>query len=188
MRIYDDHIELWNDGELPEGYTQETLFQKHSSKPRNKNIATAFFKAGYVEAWGRGYKKIREALESAKLPFPTVENFCGGTLVTLQRPVGNPYKDEQTSENSDQNVGKDVVKEIEVELSERQLSIIALLAINPTITIPEMSGKMSGKKPITTRTIERDIAYLQNHDIIKREGGRKEGRWIVLRNSTTSIS
>lgn len=93
-----------------------------------------------------------------------------------------------TSTQPLQNVGKDVVKEIEVELSERQLSIIALLALNPTITIPEMSGKMSGKKPITTRTIERDIAYLQNHDIIKREGGRKEGRWVVLRSSTTSIS
>lgn len=79
---------------------------------------------------------------------------------------------------------KDVVKEIEVELSERQLSIIALLALNPTITIPEMSGKMSGKNSFTTRTIQRDIAYLQNHGIIKREGGRKEGRWVVLRDHT----
>ena len=185
MRIYDDHIELWNEGELPDGYTQETLFQKHSSKPRNKNLATAFFKAGYVEAWGRGYKKISEALESANLPFPKVENFCGGTLVTLQRPVGNPYKDEQKPENSGLNVGKDVVKDVgkefDVELSERQLNIIALMALDPYMTIPEMSGKMSGKKSITTRTIERDIAYLQNHDIIKREGGRKEGKWIVLK-------
>lgn len=76
------------------------------------------------------------------------------------------------------------MKEIDVELSERQLSIIALLALNPTITIPEMSGKMSGKNSFTTRTIQRDIAYLQNHGIIKREGGRKEGRWVVLRDHT----
>lgn len=181
MRIYDDHIELWNEGELPEGFTQETLFQKHSSKPRNKNIATTFFKAGYVEAWGRGYKKVKEALETVNLPFPKVENFCGGTLVIIQRPVGNPYKNKQSSENTDSNVVKDVVKELEIELSERQLNIIALLALNPTITIPEMSEKMSGKNSITTRTIQRDIAYLQNHGIIKREGGRKEGRWVVLR-------
>lgn len=52
----------------------------------------------------------------------------------------------------------------------------------------KMSGKMSGKNSFTTRTIQRDIAYLQIHDIIKREGVRKEGRWIVLRSSTTSIS
>ena len=86
------------------------------------------------------------------------------------------------------DIVKDVVKEVEIELSERQLNIIALLALNPTTTIPEMSGKMSGKKPISIRTIERDIAYLQNHGIIKREGGRKEGRWVVLRSSTTFIS
>lgn len=41
---------------------------------------------------------------------------------------------------------------------------------------------MSGKNSFTTRIIQRDIAYLQNHDIIKREGGRKEGRWVVLTN------
>ena len=141
MRIYDDHIELWNDGELPEGYTQETLFQKRSSKPRNKNIATAFFKAGYVEAWGRGYKKIREALESAKLPFPKVENFCGGTLVTIQRPVGNSYKDEQTSENSDKDVVKDVVKEHKIELTERQTHIIGLFPLYPTMSVAELTEK-----------------------------------------------
>lgn len=190
MRIYDDHIELWNDGELPEGYTQETLFQKHSSKPRNKNIATTFFKAGYVEAWGRGYKKIREALESAKLPFPKVENFCGGTLVTLQRPVGNPYKDEPTPENFDPNVVKDVVKDVvkedDVELSERQINIVGLLSLYPTISVAELTEKMSGKNSFTTRTIQRDMAYLQNHNIIKREGGRKEGRWVVLKSLATS--
>ena len=85
--------------------------------------------------------KIREALESAKLPFPKVENFCGGTLVTLQRPVGNPYKDEQTSEKSDQNVVKDVVKEIEVELSERQTNIIGLLLLYPTLSVAELNEK-----------------------------------------------
>lgn len=35
---------------------------------------------------------------------------------------------------------------------------------------------MLGKKTITTRTIELDIAHLQTHDIIKREDGRK--RWV----------
>lgn len=42
--------------------------------------------------------------------------------------------------------------------------------------------KMSGKNSFTTRTIQRNIAYLQNYNIIKREGGRKEGRWVVLIN------
>lgn len=109
-----------------------------------------------------------------------------GTLVTLQRPVGYPYNDGQTSEDSGQNVVKDVVKDvvkgIEVELSERQVNIIGLLSLYPTMSVAEITEKMSGKNSFTTRTIQRDIAYLQNHDIIKREGGRKEGRWVVLTN------
>ena len=53
--------------------------------------------------------------------------------------------------------------------------------MHPTITASEIAEKMSGKDSITTRTIQRDIAFLQNHDIIKREGGRKEGKWVVLK-------
>lgn len=84
MRVWDDHVEVRNDGELPAGYTPETLFGQHSSRPRNKNIANAFFKAGFIDAWGRGYKKIREGFESVGLPMPKVENFCGGVQVTFQ--------------------------------------------------------------------------------------------------------
>lgn len=57
MHVYDDTIEIWNEGELPDGYTVEMLWQKHHSKPRNMNIANVFNKAGFIEAWGRGYKK-----------------------------------------------------------------------------------------------------------------------------------
>ena len=52
MRVWDDYVEIWNEGELPIGYTPDTLMKKHSSRPRNKNIANAFFKAGFIESWG----------------------------------------------------------------------------------------------------------------------------------------
>jgi len=37
------------------------LFMKHSSKPYNPKLANIFFKSGMIEAWGRGFEKIREA-------------------------------------------------------------------------------------------------------------------------------
>lgn len=55
MRIYDKSIELWNYGLLPKGLTPAKLLQKHSSFPRNHNIANAFYKAGFVESWGHGF-------------------------------------------------------------------------------------------------------------------------------------
>lgn len=36
----------------------------HSSHPRNKNKAYAFFKAGFIESWGRGYLKIQDEPET----------------------------------------------------------------------------------------------------------------------------
>ena len=85
MHVYDNHLEIWNEGELPLGYTEETLMGRHSSKPRNRNIANTMFKAGFIDTWGRGYMKIRDGFEAAGIPMPKVQNFCGGVEVTVQR-------------------------------------------------------------------------------------------------------
>ena len=85
MRIYDRSIELWNYGLLPKELTPAALLQKHSSYPRNHNIANVFYKAGFVESWGRGFKKIAEEFERASLPLPTIEENGGGVMAIIQR-------------------------------------------------------------------------------------------------------
>ena len=85
MHVYNDHVEIWNEGDLPEGYDEKVLYGKHSSKPRNRNIADTMFKAGFIDTWGRGYKKIHDGFKKVGLPMPMVKSHCGGTLVTFQR-------------------------------------------------------------------------------------------------------
>ncbi len=58
ISVYDDRILFWNNGQLPEAWTIETLTAKHSSQPYNPDIANAFFRAGMIEAWGRGIEKV----------------------------------------------------------------------------------------------------------------------------------
>ena len=43
-----------------------------------------------------------------------------------------------------------------------------------------MSEKMSEKDGINERTIERDLAKLKKLGILSREGGRKEGKWVII--------
>ena len=43
MRVWDDRVELWNIGTLPEGFTVETLMAEHDSRPRNMLIAKVFY-------------------------------------------------------------------------------------------------------------------------------------------------
>lgn len=179
MHVYDDHLEIWNEGELPLGYTEETLMGRHSSKPRNRNIANAMFKAGFIDTWGRGYMKIREGFEAAGIPMPKVQNFCGGVQVTVQRTkfmqmmnVGN-----NVGNNVASNVVSSVVSVSQVQLTERQQEIYKLIKANSFISSKQMSVVLS----VVHRTIQRDLAALQKAGIIIREGNTSAGHWVLLK-------
>ena len=179
MHVYDDHLEIWNEGELPLGYTEEILMGRHSSKPRNRNIANAMFKAGFIDTWGRGYMKIREGFEAAGIPMPKVQNFCGGVQVTVQRTkfmqmmnVGN-----NVGNNVASNVVSSVVSVSQVQLTERQQEIYKLIKANSFISSKQMSVVLS----VVHRTIQRDLAALQKAGIIIREGNTSAGHWVLLK-------
>lgn len=54
ISVYPDKLMLWNPGELPLAWTVAKLKGKHPSQPFNPDVANAFFRAGMIEAWGRG--------------------------------------------------------------------------------------------------------------------------------------
>jgi len=83
MRVYDDKLNIWNEGLLPDGMDLESLKHHHISRPRNPLIADVCFKAGYIDSWGRGTLKIYEACKEAGLPEPEITNLDGGILVTV---------------------------------------------------------------------------------------------------------
>jgi ATP-dependent DNA helicase RecG len=70
ISVYDDKVMLWNPGHLPSGWTAARLLEKHSSEPYNPDVANAFFRAGMIEAWGRGIEKILAACQAAGVPTP----------------------------------------------------------------------------------------------------------------------
>ena len=175
MRIYDRSIELWNYGLLPKELTPAALLQKHSSYPRNHNIANVFYKAGFVESWGRGFKKIAEEFERASLPLPTIEENGGGVMAIIQRKTIDEViaaRDGNVGNMSVTNVGNVSVR----KLSGRQRNIISMIEENPFVTAKEMSVTMS----VTKRTIERNLSVLQKAGIIRHEGRVNAGVWVIL--------
>lgn len=195
MHVYDDHLEIWNEGELPEGYSEKVLMGHHTSKPRNHNIANAMFKAGFIDAWGRGYKKIRDGFTKAGIPMPKVANFCGGVQVSIERT-----KFIQLTRNG-KNVVTGVTKNVPslspvcprfvpsggsggsfggslavVQLSDIQKEMCKLIKKDPRITVNQMSVVLS----VAKRTLERNLNILQNIGILIREGNTSAGRWILL--------
>ena len=82
ISVYEDKIYIWNDGEMPLNLNStEKLFMKHSSKPYNPKLANIFFKSGMIEAWGRGFEKIKEACGLYDGPLPEYEINETGIMV-----------------------------------------------------------------------------------------------------------
>lgn len=70
---------IWNDGEIPNNWTIETLSITHGSKPRNLDISTTFFRAGMVESQGRGISNILKECTLAGVPQPYFDLEMGAT-------------------------------------------------------------------------------------------------------------
>ncbi|MBO7596190.1 MAG: hypothetical protein J6T70_04005, partial [Bacteroidales bacterium] len=140
------------------------LHEPHASNARNKNIAFAFYKAGFIEAWGRGISKIVTQFTAARLKEPKFEDFCGGVRVTIYR---NTDLVTETIEKNDGEVTKrvtvndgEVTKKVTVNVNEDVESaqkiaqknvqkiaqknaqkIFACIKRNSLITIAEMSKR-----------------------------------------------
>jgi ATP-dependent DNA helicase RecG len=90
------------------------------------------------------------------------------------------YNDTKESGDFTKDFIKDFTKENNIEISERQYDILLLLTKDHTLTSQKISQKISQKKPVSMRTILKDLAELQQKGFLRREGGRKNGYWQLL--------
>jgi ATP-dependent DNA helicase RecG len=149
MRVYDDKINLWNEGGLPEGITLEMLKQSHTSKPRNLLIADVCFKGGLIDAWGRGTVNIIDECKAAGLPEPELAERFGGFMVTL-------FKDRFSEEQLQQS-----------GLNDRQVKAVLYVKEKRKITNSEYQTINSVAKPTATR----DLSELtETYKILKNTG------------------
>ena len=166
ISVYDDKIYIWNQGQLPDDWTVEKLLDKHASLPYNPDIANTFFRAGYIESWGRGMLKIRTECTNFGLPEPEFDYDANGLMVLFK---GKPV------ELAEENVGETSGKRRE-NVGRTSGKILELIKANPEITIPELSSIIN----ISQRSIERNIQKLQDENLLIRIGPNKGGCWEVV--------
>ncbi len=83
ISVYDDRIVFWNPGDLPDHWTLAKLLGKHPSCPFNPLLANAFFRAGYIEAWGRGIEKIQRECREHGIEPPVYDFGMAGLMLTF---------------------------------------------------------------------------------------------------------
>ncbi len=140
----------------------EQIYEGGNSKARNPRIQTMLRMVGFGENIGSGFPKIIAAWKETGWGEPELKNKIEVDEVELVLPVLA----------STTNVVKDVVK----ELTDRQQVILGLIKENPSLSASEMSQKTG----MVTRTIQRDLASLHEKGILTREGGRKDGKWVII--------
>ena len=144
------------------------------SKRRNPVIADLFQRLKLVERRGSGLKKIRKEYDSSdRQPvFFSDESWFITTLYNLNYGV-----DADAEADVTKNVPIDVPMNVPKE-EERRQRIIDLINSHEGITATHLSKIMD----VARKTITRDLERLTSAGIIIRVGGKRFGRWEVLKN------
>jgi ATP-dependent DNA helicase RecG len=162
ISVYADKLMIWNPGQLPPRWTVAKLKGKHSSQPFNPDIANAFFRAGQIEAWGRGIERILEACREAGFAEPTIEYEPTGLWISFAFPPADG------AETPVETRVKTPVKTPE--------QILDSLRANPRWTLAEVAHAI-GK---SASAVERASAKLVKESRLRHVGPAKGGHWEVL--------
>ena len=97
IRIYDDKLVMGNEARLQD-ITVEDLSRPHPSRPHNKLIADVFYKAVFIESWGRGTQRIIDNCVAEGLSAPVYEYKMGFLYLTFmsKQIVESPYVADET--------------------------------------------------------------------------------------------
>lgn len=140
ISVFPDHITFWNSGQLPEDWTTDRLFESHPSAPYNPIIANAFFRSGDIESWGRGYKRILEAVSAYRLLPPKLE-MISGLMITYYTDVRSQL--------------------LAQRVDERHIPVIEYAAKNGRVTNSDVQHILGVSKPTASRILQQMNGWLE---------------------------
>ena len=86
IKFFDDRIEFFNPGKLPNELTIEQFIRgDYSPSIRNKPIASVFKECGIIEKYGSGITRVLEAFKEYDLPQPVFKEIKSCFKVTVSK-------------------------------------------------------------------------------------------------------
>lgn len=194
MQVFSDCVVVWNEGQLPAGYSLETLMQPHKSRARNQMIADVFFRAGFIEAWGRGIGIVYDEMSAKGLKMPVWKSICGGIEVTVGREVYRNLNSEigttgpevgaiplkigtipTETGTRDWRIEINAIKNLQKRQVELMLQLMEIVSADNKLSYSDLA-KLTGK---SRSTIQLYMLYLSDHGFIRRVGDKYSGHWEV---------
>ena len=151
IKIYDDKLIMYNGATLSDEVPIEKFTQPHQSKPFNPILANVFYRAGFIENWGRGTLNIVEDCIRHGLPKPTFEYDWTAVKVTFYKTIA----DDKINGTINGTINQ----------------IAECIKNNPNISVVDLSENLN----IPIRTLKRKIKLLVDKRIIEYRGSKKTG-------------
>lgn len=175
IRIYDDRILIWNSGTLPDNWTVERLKTNHPSRPFNPDVANAFFRAGMIEAWGRGIERMRADCVAQGVPEPSLRCEPGGFWVEFanrtlrsnahETQVGGQVRDQVRAQVGAHEAQVGAQVEAHVNLGEKEIAILRACARQPVsakdvLATAGYAGRTGGFKRGVEKLLEHGLIMM----------------------------
>ena len=176
LAIYDDRLEIWNNGLLTTDLTFDDLKKRHTSHPRNKHIAQVFYLRRYIESWGTGTTRMIALCKEHNLPEPVFTEYSGGFSVTFFFKEGTRQVQSSTPTISTEH------------LSARRQEIIRIFVDGESDAIAFQTLMAQLKNPPSDRMVRKDLVALRNAGYIRLIGYGRSALWAIssfLKQKTT---
>jgi ATP-dependent DNA helicase RecG len=166
VSIFNDRVEIWNNGELLPPLTIKDLKKSHESLPRNKKIASIFRVCGFVEKAGLGTLRMVEECKKLGVPGPKFEQYSGGLAVIFKfaEPIGIEIKKNKTITN--------------IKLTVRQKEILGIIKKHEIANVQQI--KLGMEHPLAQRTIQKELNNLKNIGVVNYKGKGRAVVWFAL--------
>ncbi len=171
--MFDDRIVVESPGNLPGIVRLNNMRQVHFS--RNPKIAAFLHEYDYVQEFGEGVERMYREMERAGLPAPEYRDVAFMLNAAIRNGANVGTNDGANGTNDGANPCTHDLR-LDIKLSEHELLILNYIKEHPEVS----TKKMAENLPISLRTIQRCIISLEENGIIKREGSRKNIKWIIL--------
>ena len=158
---------------------QQFILKEHASRPRNKNIAAVFYRAGFIESWGRGIKKICKAFTEAGLPPPKFDEISNGTRITIERTAAKSIAQGRNADalngalNGTLKVGAPLNDPLNAPL---KIAILRFVKECPGVNRTRLVVK-TGRN---VEAVKRAISALVAMKRIERRGSKKTGGYYIV--------
>lgn len=173
IRIYSDRIIIGNDCVFPEDWTVEDLFKPHKSRPHNPLIAGAFFRAGYIESWGRGIQKIFDSCSAAGNSMPEYDVKSSEFAVT--------FKALEVEDNDPMTELRTLLSEpMSEEMSELEINRFKKIWIYLTEHKSASSSEIAELLDVSVKTANRLLTKSVKNNLLCSEGSTSDRKYSKL--------